>query len=140
MKKIFILTGEASGDKLASEVLCRGDVLGLTQSESRTMRKTVLALQPKNVYDMALALALIRPAAADGGRKAAYFRSGGKGKRQIITDEDAIEYISDSIGCSMDFADKYRRGFRWNFNAWRWRGGSIRCNTHACKSSKNGRC
>ena len=98
-------------DKLASEVLCRGDVLGLTQSESRTMRKTVLALQPKNVYDMALALALIRPAAADGGRKAAYFRSGGKGKRQIITDEDAIEYISDSIGCSMDFADKYRRGF-----------------------------
>ena len=98
-------------DKLASEVLCRGEVLGLTQSESRTMRKTVLALQPKNVYDMALALALIRPAAADGGRKAAYFRSGGKGKRQIITDEDAIEYISDSIGCSMDFADKYRRGF-----------------------------
>ena len=70
-----------------------------------------MALQPKNVYDMALALALIRPAAADGGRKAAYFRSGGKGKRQIITDEDAIEYISDSIGCSMDFADKYRRGW-----------------------------
>ena len=98
-------------DKLASEVLCRGDVLGLTQSESRTMRKTVLALQPKNVYDMALALALIRPAAADGGRKASYFRSGGKGKRQIITDEDAIEYISDSIGCSMDYADKYRRGW-----------------------------
>ena len=98
-------------DKLASKVLCKGDILGLTQSESPTMRKTLLALQPKNVYDMALALALIRPAAADGGRKAAYFRSGGKGKRQIITDEDAIEYISDSLGCSMDFADKYRRGW-----------------------------
>ena len=98
-------------DGLASKVLCKGDILGLTQSESPTMRKTLLALQPKNVYDMALALALIRPAAADGGRKAAYFRSGGKGKRQIITDEDAIEYISDSIGCSMDFADKYRRGW-----------------------------
>ena len=98
-------------DKLASEVLCKGDILGLTQSESPTMRKTLMALQPKNVYDMALALALIRPAAADGGRKAAYFRSGGKGKRQIITDEDAIEYISDSLGCSMDFADKYRRGW-----------------------------
>tara|TARA_B100001115_G_C15834914_1_gene417275 strand:- start:1011 stop:2399 length:1389 start_codon:yes stop_codon:yes gene_type:complete len=98
-------------DRLASELLCRGEVIGLTQSESRTMRKTILALQPKNVYDVALALALIRPAAADGGRKAAYFRSGGKGKRQIITDEDAIEYISDSLGCSMDFADKYRRGW-----------------------------
>ena len=98
-------------DELASKVLCKGDILGLTQSESPTMRKTLMALQPKNVYDMALALALIRPAAADGGRKASYFRSGGKGKRQIITDEDAIEYISDSIGCSMDYADKYRRGW-----------------------------
>ena len=37
-------------DKLASEVLCRGDVLGLTQSESRTMRKTLIALQPKSMY------------------------------------------------------------------------------------------
>jgi len=98
-------------DKLTSELLCKGDVIGLTQAESRTIRKTLIALQPKSMYDVALALALIRPAAADGGRKAAYFRSGGKGKRQIITDEDAIEYISDSIGCSMDFADKYRRGF-----------------------------
>jgi error-prone DNA polymerase len=98
-------------DHLASQMLCSGNILGLTQSESPTMRKTVMALQPKTVYDMGLALALIRPAAADGGRKAAYFRSGGKGKRQIITDEDAIEYISDSIGCSMDFADRYRRGF-----------------------------
>ena len=55
-------------DKKASELICRGDVLGLTQSESRTMRKCLLALQPKSVYDVALALALIRPAAADGVR------------------------------------------------------------------------
>ena len=100
-----------SDDKLASKVLCKGDILGLTQSESPTMRKTLLALQPKNVHDMALALALIRPAAADGGRKASYFRNNGKGKRQVITDEDAIEYIADSVGCSMDFADRYRRGW-----------------------------
>ena len=51
-------------DELTSELLCKGDVLGLTQSESRTMRKTILALQPKTMYDVALALALIRPAAA----------------------------------------------------------------------------
>ncbi len=98
-------------DEKAAELLCRGEVLGLTQSESRTMRKTILALQPKSVYDVALALALIRPAAADGGRKAAYLRSNGGGKRQIITDEDAIEYISDSVDCSLDKADYYRRGF-----------------------------
>ena len=97
-------------DELASELLCRGEVLGLTQSESRTMRKCILALQPKSVYDVALALALIRPAAADGGRKAAFLRKE-KNKRHIITDEDAIEYISDSVDCTMDKADYYRRGF-----------------------------
>ena len=43
------------------------------------------------------------------GRK--YLRTQGKGKRQIITDEDAIEYIADTLGCSMDFTDKYRKGF-----------------------------
>ena len=85
-------------------------MLGLTQSESRTMRKCILALQPKSVYDVALALALIRPAAADGGRKAAFLRKE-KNKRHIITDEDAIEYISDSVDCTMDKADYYRRGF-----------------------------
>jgi len=95
-------------DKLTSELLCRGDVLGLTQSESRTMRKTILALQPKNMYDVALALALIRPAAADGGRKASYFRDG---KAMFIYDEDALTFISSSIGCSLSEADRYRRGF-----------------------------
>jgi len=95
-------------DKLTSELLCKGDVLGLTQSESRTMRKTILALQPKNMYDVALALALIRPAAADGGRKASYFRDG---KAMFVYDEDALTFISSAIGCSLSDADRYRRGF-----------------------------
>lgn len=96
-------------DTLTSELLCSGDVLGLTQSESRTMRKTILALQPKTMYDVALALALIRPAAADGGRKASYFR---EGKAKFIFDEDALTFISSSVGCSLSEADRYRRGFK----------------------------
>jgi len=95
-------------DKLTSDLLCSGDVLGLTQSESRTMRKTILAIQPKNMYDVALALALIRPAAADGGRKASYFR---EGKAMFVYDEDALTFISSAIGCSLSEADRYRRGF-----------------------------
>jgi len=95
-------------DKLTSELFCKGDILGLTQSESRTMRKTILALQPKNMYDIALALALIRPAAADGGRKASYFR---EGKAKFIYDEDALTFISSTVGCSLSDADRYRRGF-----------------------------
>ena len=96
-------------DKLTSDLLCSGDVLGLTQSESRTMRKTILALQPKTMYDVALALALIRPAAADGGRKAAYFRDG---KAKFIFDEDALTFIASTLGCTLSEADKYRRAFR----------------------------
>ena len=95
-------------DKLTSQLLCSGDVLGLTQSESRTMRKTILAIQPKNMYDVALALALIRPAAADGGRKASYFRDG---KAMFVYDEDALTFISSAIGCTLSEADRYRRGF-----------------------------
>ncbi len=96
-------------DELTSKLLCSGDVLGLTQSESRTMRKTILALQPKSMYDVALALALIRPAAADGGRKAKYFANGKSGG--IVYDEDALTFISSAVGCTLSQADKYRRGF-----------------------------
>lgn len=96
-------------DLQTSQLLCRGDVLGLTQSESRTMRKTILALQPKDMYDVALALALIRPAAADGGRKASYFR---EGNAKFIYDEDALTFISSAVDCSLSEADRYRRGFK----------------------------
>ena len=101
-------------DDLVSDLLCRGDVIGLTQAESRTMRKAFIALQPRNYHDVALALALIRPAAADGGRKAAYFRSLKEDKkmRMLIYDDDALGFISETIGCSLDEADKYRRGFK----------------------------
>ena len=100
-------------DKLTSELLCKGDVIGLTQAESRTMRKTLIALQPKSMYDVALALALIRPAAADGGRKASYLRHWRRGdnQKQIVYDEDSINYISKLIGCDNSKADKYRRAF-----------------------------
>ena len=100
-------------DTLTSELLCSGDVLGLTQSESRTMRKTLIALQPKSMYDVALALALIRPAAADGGKKASYLKhwQQGEHKKQIIYDEDSIDYIAKIVKCNHSDADKYRRAF-----------------------------
>ena len=101
-------------DVNVSELLCSGEVIGLTQAESRTMRKCFMALQPKNWHDVALALALIRPAAADGGRKAAYFRDleDGKKKKMMIYDDDSIYFISESLGITMDQADAFRRGFK----------------------------
>lgn len=101
-------------DEKVSELLSSGDVVGLTQAESRTMRKALMAIKPKSYRDVALALALIRPAAADKGRKSLYLRSLSDGDRRKITiyDDDSIFFISEAIGCSMTEADSYRRAFK----------------------------
>ncbi len=97
-------------DELTAKLLCSGNVLGLTQAESPTMKKCLVAMQPKSMYDVALALALIRPAASLGGRKARYL-NGYKG-RQIIYDDDSIYYIAERMECSMGQADQFRRAFK----------------------------
>lgn len=102
-------------DEKASNLICNGDNIGLTQAESRTMRKALLALQPQRMEEVALALALIRPAAAAGGRKFSYlknYNSEGVGEsKRVIYDEDAIKLIAEISGCSYSEADEYRRGF-----------------------------
>jgi len=101
-------------DEKISDLLAAGDVIGLTQAESPTMRKALMAIKPKNYRDVALALALIRPAAADRGRKSLYLRSLSKGeqRKMMVYDDDSIFFIADAIGCSMDEADAYRRAFK----------------------------
>ena len=98
-------------DKKIIDLLSSGDVIGLTQAESRTMKKTFQALKPQNYQEVALALALIRPAAADNGRKSAYFKDP-KNTKMLIYDDDAIAFIADTVGCSLAKADKYRRAFK----------------------------
>lgn len=107
------LTNYPYEDENISKMLAAGDVIGLTQSESRTMRKALMAVKPKNYHDVALALALIRPAAADRGRKRLYLNSLGKGQKRKMTiyDDDSIFFIADTIGCTMGEADAYRRAF-----------------------------
>lgn len=100
-------------DDNIANMLAKGDVIGLTQAESRTIRKTFVALKPKNYHDVALCLALIRPAAADGGRKAAYFTDH-QNTKMMIYDDDSISYIAETIGCSLGEADRYRRAFKNN--------------------------
>ena len=98
-------------DKKTAKLLQTGDNLGIVQGESRTMRKAMMALGVKNAHHVALCLALIRPAAADGGRKAAFLNEKIRKPKQIIYDEDSIHYIAESIGCDYAQADRYRRGF-----------------------------
>ena len=61
-------------DKATSDLLSRGDVLGVTQGESPAMRRLFRAIKPKSVYDCVFATAMIRPVAMSGRQKAAMFQ------------------------------------------------------------------
>lgn len=100
-------------DPATSELLCRGDVLGVTQGESPAMRRLFRALQPQSVEDCVFATALIRPVALSGRQKAAMFHDWSREAVQdsIVFEDDAIEIISDIIDVDNYEADMYRRAF-----------------------------
>lgn len=108
-------------NKDVAELFARGDNLGLTYAESRGMYKIFRMMKPKCVDDIAVALALIRPAAAGNGQKSDFLRNFSKSilttekKREfIIYDDDAIQFIQKIIGCSEADADQYRKAFAKN--------------------------
>jgi len=116
-----------SRDDAIARLFSTGDTLGITFGESRGQRYIYKKLMPTNVEEVAVALALIRPAAAVGGRKAEYLlahRTGATPKsdleRPIIYDDDALariravlNYKSASFPSETldSYADHYRKAF-----------------------------
>ena len=100
-------------DESTSELLCRGDILGVTQGESSAMKRLFRAIKPQNKSDCTLATALIRPVATQGRRKASFFQDWSKDGFQdtIVFEDDAIELISEILGCDQYTADMWRRAF-----------------------------
>ena len=100
-------------DEATSELLCRGDILGVTQGESPAMKRLFRAIRPKSKSDCTLATALIRPVATQGRRKASFFQDWSKDGFQdtIVFEDDAIELISEILGCDSYTADMWRRAF-----------------------------
>lgn len=100
-------------DVATSALLCRGDVLGVTQGESPAFRKIVRAIRPRGRRDVALALALLRPAAASRGRKARFLRRWRQGRviSTLVFEDDATDLIASVLGCDHAEADLYRRAF-----------------------------
>jgi len=112
-------------DNRVWELFSNGDTLGITYAETPAMKKVYMALKPKNLGDLALGLALIRPAASGRGQKASFLTHwNGKefvGEEEcpfptnerpwLIYDDDAIQWISRWIHCSEAVADKYRKAF-----------------------------
>ena len=107
------LTDYPEEDDKTSRLLCRGDVLGVTQGESPAMRRLFRAIQPKSVQDCVFATAMIRPVALSGRQKAAMFQDWSQEAVQdsVVFEDDAIEIISSIIGVDYYEADMYRRAF-----------------------------
>jgi len=100
-------------DEATSELLCRGDILGVTQGESPAMKRLFRAIRPKSKSDCTLATALIRPVATQGRRKASFFQDWSKDGFQdtIVFEDDAIDLIGEILGCDQYTADMWRRAF-----------------------------
>lgn len=100
-------------DQKTAELFCRGDVLGVTFAESPAMMRLVRAIKPRSRRDMAICLALVRPAAASRGKKLSFLKTWQKYRRksQIVFDDDANDLIKNLLKISPDEADFYRRAF-----------------------------
>jgi DNA polymerase III alpha subunit len=113
-------------DVATSALLAAGNNIGITFGESRGMRSIFKALAPKGVEDISIALALIRPAAAAGGRKAAFLAARRAGikcendlERPIVYDDDALARIRAVLNARGELpadsadsmADYFRKGF-----------------------------
>lgn len=81
-----------------STLFSRGDNIGITLAESPLIHKTLIKLKPKSVHDIAICLAVIRPAAKHGLTD-----------HGIIYDDDAINVIQKYMKCTDGEADKIRR-------------------------------
>lgn len=113
--------------------LSTGNNIGIVYAESRAMRKALICLNPKQISDIALSLAIIRPIARE--QKSAYFKDYNDYKSIkedvknskavsnrpiddnvklgdfIIYDDDAIQLIQRLLKCSEADADIYRKAF-----------------------------
>jgi DNA polymerase III alpha subunit len=111
------LTVYPSRDAATERIFEKGWNIGITFGESRGMRKLFMEMKPRNVKDIAVALALIRPAAAAEGRKQEFLEKWKVGKvddplaRPIIYDDDAICKVRRALGCDPAEADMWRKAF-----------------------------
>lgn len=103
-------------DSGIEELFACGDVIGLTFAESPTFIKASKAIKPKNIEELSVALALIRPAAASRGKKSSFLDNWLHNRtiNQIVFEDDAINKIIRFLGCTEDEADYYRDGFAKN--------------------------
>jgi hypothetical protein len=93
-------------DEATADLFCQGDNVGIILGESPLIRKAYHQFQPRSLDDLAICLAIIRPAARDA--KKAVTTADLAAKR--VYDDDAITLIATTLKCSEAEADRWRRG------------------------------
>ncbi len=100
-------------DEKTYQLLQSGNNIGITLAESPLMRKALLMIKPKSIDDIAICLAIIRPAAKDTRCEVNDIDYGSK----FIFDDDAITLLSKYLDIDHGLADKFRRNIsknKWN--------------------------
>ena len=92
-------------DEKTYKMLHKGDNIGITLAESPLMRKALMTIKPTNIKELAVCLAIIRPAAKD----ARISNNDIDYKTKFIYDDDAIRLLSKFLNISEGLADKFRR-------------------------------
>mgnify|MGYP001164133324 CR=1 FL=1 len=92
-------------DQKTYDMLQNGDNLGITLAESPLMRKALLTIKPKSITDLAICLAIIRPAAKDTRKELNEIDYTTK----FVFDDDAITLLMNNLDIDEGLADKYRR-------------------------------
>ena len=92
-------------DDKTFKLLQSGDNIGITLAESPLMRKAFMCIKPKSIHDIAICLAIIRPAAKDTRKEANNIDY----ETKFIFDDDAIHLLSTKLNISEGLADKFRR-------------------------------
>ena len=112
------LTAYPATSAAITELFRSGNNIGITFAESRGMRKILSVMAPATVTEVAMALALIRPAAAGNGHKRLFLEEWTAGiwdpdgsEHRILFDDDAIDAIRDLLRCSDAEADAWRKAF-----------------------------
>lgn len=110
-------------DDGVARLFATGSTIGLTFGESRGMRHIFKQMMPNTIEDISIALALIRPAAAAGGRKASFlagFKAGmsyTNENKPIVYDDDALDRIRAILPNNLEkdtidsLADQFRKAF-----------------------------
>jgi len=101
---------EIQVDPNVMSIFKTGNNIGITLAESPLCRKAMTKLKPDTIEDLALLLAVIRPAARDNRDLDKRDYNG------IVYDDDAIDIIGKIMNVSNSEADRYRRAYIKNDN------------------------